>query len=1063
MRAHLVVFAAAIVLPILAFAGFASWQYADGERSRLEQAALEEARDVAQAVDDELGNLLSSAQILALTSAVRNGHLEEFHRLAQDMQQALSIIAVLRKPDGQQVASPLAPFGTSLPRNQLPTDQAVLSSKQPQVTDLYTGAVSRVPLFSVTVPVIQAGDIVYLLNLSFPVERLRSIILREQPPEDWTVAVVDRSGTIMARNNRHEDFVGKPATRDLQENTKGRLGSWNGFTADGRAVFGAYARTNLSDWRVAVGVQRGDLATPLQRSLWWFTGLGVGLLAVSAVLASLFGQRITAPIEALTGKAAALGRGEAVLPVATTVSEVKQVGEALTAASINLRGRETDLRESEQRLREESHTLETLNRMGATVASELDLERVVQMVTDAGVELTGAKFGAFFYNTVNETGESLMLYTLSGVDRSEFERYPHPRATAVFAPTFKGQGVVRSDDILADPRYGKNEPYRGMPEGHLPVRSYLAVPVASRSGEVIGGLFFGHPEPGCFNERHEQLIVGIAGQAAIAIDNARLYRDAQRELEQRRQAEESLRDLNTTLEQRITEAVAERNMVWRTSQDLFVICGFDGFYRSLNPAWAHALGYAPDELIGTRFDALVHPDDVPATRREFERLVVGSIIRDFDLRLRSKEGAYRWYSWTCVPQGDVFYAAGRDMTERKQLEAQLRQSQKMEVVGQLTGGIAHDFNNLLTVVTGNLDMLHRKVGTSGDHRLIRNVENALEGARRAAQLTHRLLAFSRQSPLQPETVDINKLVGGMSDLLQRTLGENISIETVMAGGLWRTEADPNQLENAILNLAVNARDAMPEGGKLTIETANAHLDEAYAASTNGEVKVGQYVMVSVSDTGAGMTPDVRAKVFEPFFTTKPVGKGTGLGLAQVYGFTKQSGGHVAIYSEVGHGTTVKLYFPRLARVQDRVQVLQGDPQAAVPALGAGEMILVVEDEAMVRDFSVSALEDASYRVLTAGDGPTALRLLEQHQSDIALLFTDVVLAGPMNGRRIADEALKVRPDLKVLFTTGYTRNAIVHHGRLDEGVELITKPFTALALAKRVRDLLDGPQGGLGS
>jgi CheY-like chemotaxis protein len=337
---------------------------------------------------------------------------------------------------------------------------------------------------------------------------------------------------------------------------------------------------------------------------------------------------------------------------------------------------------------------------------------------------------------------------------------------------------------------------------------------------------------------------------------------------------------------------------------------------------------------------------------------------------------------------------------------------------------------------------------------VRNVDNAVEGARRAAQLTHRLLAFSRQSPLQPEVVDLNKIAAGMSELLRRTIGETIAIETVLAGGLWRTEVDPNQLESAILNLAVNARDAMPDGGKLTLETSNAYLDEAYAASTGGEVKAGQYVMVSVSDTGSGMAPDVKAKVFEPFFTTKPVGKGTGLGLAQVYGFARQSGGHAAIYSELDQGTTVKLYFPRIMRPEEGKPSVEENatPQ---PFFARGETILVVEDEEMVRDFSVSVLEDAGYRVLSAGDGAAALRLLKAHRDEIRLLFTDVVLTGPINGREVADEALRIYHGLKILFTTGYTRNAIIHHGRLDEGVELLTKPFAPASLVERVRRILD--------
>ncbi|MFN0070370.1 MAG: MASE1 domain-containing protein [Chloroflexota bacterium] len=400
------------------------------------------------------------------------------------------------------------------------------------------------------------------------------------------------------------------------------------------------------------------------------------------------------------------------------------------------------------------------------------------------------------------------------------------------------------------------------------------------------------------------------------------------------------------------------------------------------------------------------------------------------------------------------------VAERETAEAHLRQAQKMEAVGRLTGGVAHDFNNLLTVVIGNLALLRRRVEGLDDPRLMRLVDNAMDGAKRGAQLNHRLLAFSRQQPLQPKVVDANELVEGMLDLLRRTQGEDIAIETVLADGLWRAEVDPNQLENSVLNLAVNACDAMPDGGKLTIRTANVQLNEASEASTNGEIKGGQYILVSVSDTGSGMSPEVQASAFEPFFTTKPVGKGTGLGLAQVYGFMRQSGGHTTIDSELGQGTTVELYFPRLKPSEELVRAESTVDRAAglsptIPA-GAGELILVLEDEPMVRDLSVSVLEDAGYRVLAASDGLSALTLLREHAGDVRLLFTDVVLTGTMNGREVSEEAVKICPTIKVLFTTGYTRDTKIISGRLNDEVALIRKPFETADLLARVHQIFHG-------
>jgi signal transduction histidine kinase len=393
-----------------------------------------------------------------------------------------------------------------------------------------------------------------------------------------------------------------------------------------------------------------------------------------------------------------------------------------------------------------------------------------------------------------------------------------------------------------------------------------------------------------------------------------------------------------------------------------------------------------------------------------------------------------------------------EAAERERVEGVLRQAQKMEGIGQLTGGVAHDFNNLLTIIVGNLEAMQRQLQSPAADLVdvARSADGAMRGAQRAVSLTQRLLAFSRQQPLDPKPMDVSRLITGMSDLLRRTIGEHIAIETVLAGGLWRAHVDANQLEIAILNLAVNARDAMPEGGKLTIETANAHLDEGYAAA-QAEVVPGQYIMLAITDNGSGMTREVLAKAFEPFFTTKDVGHGTGLGLSQVYGFVKQSGGHVKIYSEPGEGTSVKIYLPRLHSEEAATTA----EAILKPALGDGsETVLVVEDDDDVRKYTRGVLGELGYRVLEAASGTAALDIIDR-QPEIQLLFTDVGLPGGMNGRQLAEEARRRRPGLKVLFTTGYARNAIVHDGRLDPGVQLITKPFTYAALAAKLRGILD--------
>jgi PAS domain S-box-containing protein len=551
---------------------------------------------------------------------------------------------------------------------------------------------------------------------------------------------------------------------------------------------------------------------------------------------------------------------------------------------------------------------DVLNQTGEALAAELDLNRIVQMVTDAGVQLSGAKFGAFFYNVTNEAGESLLLYTLSGAERSDFEGFGHPRATEVFAPTFNGEGVVRSNDITSDPRYGKNPPHGGMPQGHLAVRSYLAVPVTSRSGEVIGGLFFAHPEAGVFGEDSERLLLGLAGQAAVAIDNARLFEAAQR--------------ANQNLEQKVIERTRE-------------------------------LEIANDAL---------------------------------------------------------------------------RQSQKMEAIGQLTGGIAHDFNNLLTVIRGSADVLRRSDLSEAKRQ--RYVEAISDTADRAARLTGQLLAFARRQALHPEVFDAGLRITSIAEMLRSVLGSRVRLEIDAGCSNCFVEADTAQFETAIVNMAVNARDAMDGEGELKIEIHRVAQEER------------DFVCVQVTDTGQGIEPDALNRIFEPFFTTKEVGKGTGLGLSQVYGFAKQSDGEIVVESTVGVGTIFRLLLP--AR-DDRPDASTASER--VSSLRAGGKVLIVEDNADVRGFAADLLHDLGFDAEVAESGAAALERLAGGAS-YDVIFSDVVMPG-MNGIQLAKAIRERSPNMPIVLTSGYS-HVLVEEGR--HGFPLLQKPYSAEAVVRALHE-----------
>ena len=523
------------------------------------------------------------------------------------------------------------------------------------------------------------------------------------------------------------------------------------------------------------------------------------------------------------------------------------------------------------------------------------------------------------------------------------------------------------------------------------------------------------------------------------------------DIDEQHAARDALTSLNVTLEARVEQQTRERDQAWKHSRDLQAIVGADGTIVAVNEAWTALLGWHPDEVVGRSHVDFSHPDDKPKHGAVLVQAAAG-LLPLYECRTLHKDGSFQWVSWASAPENSVIYASGRDVTAERQAAAdlldaqeQLRQSQKMEAVGQLTGGVAHDFNNLLQVISANLQLMAKHA--AGNDKIERRLDSAQDAVRRGAKLAAQLLAFSRRQALEPKVINVGRFVLGMEDMVRRTLGEGIEIETVVPEGPWNALIDPAQIENAVLNLAINGRDAMQGHGNLTMTVSNVSLDAAYA-KRHADVRPGDYVKLAISDTGAGMTAVVMGQAFEPFFSTKPVGSGTGLGLSMVYGFVKQSGGHVEIETVLGVGTTMKLYLPRTEQAEDVIAAADTGP-----VVGGTETILVAEDDEGVRATVIELLGELGYHVLKAKDAASALTVIESGIA-IDLLFTDVVMPGKLKSIELARVARERQPGIAVLFTSGYTQNVITYGDRLEVGVELLPKPYTREVLARRVRHAL---------
>ncbi|MBP2312585.1 response regulator [Azospirillum soli] len=993
LRAGLVLLVMAALLPVLAFAGWTVIRMAEAQRATIERSGQDLARTMAVAIDRELTSMVTALQVLTNSHHIATDDFAAFHRQATNVLRDKDIRRegihiVLSDGNGQQIVSTRRPYGEPLPRAAVPAlIRRAAETGQPQISELFTGAVASRPVVAVAVPVPREGGVNRVLSMSVPTEVLAAVLANQTLPTGWIAGLWDRKGVFITRTKAPEAFTGTPVSPDtFQLTSTTPAGTFRFNARDGVPFFNAFARSDLSGWTVAVGVPQAIIDEPMRQSVTLVLSGGGILLMLSLLMTLAVGRRITEPVTALAESALALGRGSIpaapVLAERTLLREVNEVAGALATTARRLRDSEAQ-------------------------------QRLAMEAVGLGVWRFDARGGQF-----HGWGRTAALLGVSATGGSSLEAW------------IRNVAADHRDRIrIALHRDG---PAAGEFE--------VEFPVGSPDGRVrwlaMRGAFLADPDP----------------QATRAVG---ILEDV---TERRRAHEEQLGEVveRHAADRRLFAAIIESSgdMIVAMDQDLRFIL----FNNAYQDEFESLFGQRP-EIGASLLDMLAGLPDMEAAARElWGRALSGesfTIVSDFGnpiLRRRRYELAFG----TILDAGDrrigAFHVA-RDISERERAQAALRdaeealhQARKMDAIGQLTGGIAHDFNNLLQAIGSALYLIEAKAdidgGPAGEA-----LSMATRAVDRGATLTQHLLAFSRRQRLEPKTVDVGALVQGMVGLLERTLGGTIHIMTETEPGLWAAQVDPSQLEMALLNLAINARDAMPGGGTLVIRSVNCAAD---AAARPADLAPGDFVRIAVTDTGTGMSPDVAARVFEPFFTTKGVGHGTGLGLSMVHGLAAQSGGTATLDTRIGAGTTVALYLPRAEIGERMLEAAVPEPEAAKHQRFA--TVLVVEDEALVRMTTVTVLEQAGFHVTEASSAIEALEILSG-ETEVDLVLTDYAMPG-MTGLELIRTLRAERPNLPVLMVTGYAE--IPKAAQID-GLTIIQKPYRSEELEARIRATLAPP------
>ncbi|MGF3022934.1 ATP-binding protein [Methylobacterium aquaticum] len=874
---RLVIFALGLAVPILIFGGVALWQFAGAARERLEAEALGRARMEAAAIDREIASLIATLEALSLSNALQRGDVTAFREQVQELQRRSGLPAILRDPGGTR----LVDLGSEpMPERLDAADTAALGGR-PAVSGVVDGR------FRVTVPVMRRGGdaVLYLLSFSLPTTRLGDVLASGGVPKAWVMSVIDRDHRVLTRTRLPERFTGTPAPDALRTATEPE-GHWRGASLEGEPFFVAYARAGIPDWRVAVGVPEEALAAPVRASLVWFAGLGSMLAAIAGFLALAFARGIAAPLHALRDQAIALGLGRAT-PVLTGVpAEVAAVSAEIAGAAQRQRERAAERARAASALRAETQRLEVLNRLGTALSSELDRQRLGDAVVEAATHLTAAAYGALFERVPEgpDGSEHWRLLSLTGAPREAFTRFGLPRVTTLFSPTFAAGGVVLSEDVPADPRYGS---HGGMPVGHLPVRSYLAVPVVSGTGSTLGALLFGHPEPQRFGPREAALIEGLAGQAAVAMDNARLFASVRRE------------------QDRFAAAVqAVRGVLWTN--------GPDGRMTGEQPAWAALTGQGPEQYAGYGWAEAVHPEDRAASIATWNAAVAERRRYTHEHRVRRHDGVYRTFAIQAVPVLDSdgaireWVGVHSDITEQRAAEAALRESN--EEIQRYAYIVSHDLRAPLVNIMGFTseieasqdDIRAALAGLPQAERIDADLTESVSFIKAAITkmdgLINAILKLSREGRrnFQPEPLAMTALVQGLADA-QRHQADVVGA-VIEIGDLPNLTADRLAVEQIFGNLIDNAIKYLVRDRPGRIAVTGSVLDGV--------------AIVRVSDNGRGIDARDHARVFELFRRSGAQDRpGEGIGLAHVRTLVRALGGRIDLISEIGAGTTFSVTLP----------------------------------------------------------------------------------------------------------------------------------------------------------